>query len=123
MIIIIYQILTEHFKRFERWHSYKANAILNSLEIVFWAAVCFLMIQANIQRCVGTSCALSWVVVVVAIILTIIAAWAAMVTIREFKEYKARMRSSPMAGETRHASIQSTGESPDSVYMGYQPRK
>jgi hypothetical protein len=67
LIIIIYQLATGHIKKFKRWHSYKANAILNSLEIVFWGAVCFLMIQANIQRCSGTSCILSWIIVVLAV--------------------------------------------------------
>jgi hypothetical protein len=69
LMIIFYQILTEHFTFFKKWHSFKANAILNSLEIVFWGAVCFLMIQANIQRCIGTSCILSWVSVGVSFVL------------------------------------------------------
>ena len=38
--------------------------ILNSLEVVFWAAVVFMMIQANLKFCQGTSCVLSWVVCV-----------------------------------------------------------
>ncbi|KAJ5295818.1 hypothetical protein N7508_010639 [Penicillium antarcticum] len=64
LVIILYQLLTEHVSRFRRWASLKANLILNSLEIVFWAAVVFLVLQANLQVCVGTSCALGWVVIV-----------------------------------------------------------
>lgn len=70
MIIIMYQILTTHVTRFRRWQSLKAYAILNGLEVVFWAAVVFLVIQANIQVCVGTGCYLSWAVVGVAIVMT-----------------------------------------------------
>jgi hypothetical protein len=70
MTVIAYQVATEDFARFAKWHSYKANAILNSLEIVFWAAVCFVTIQANIQRCSGTGCTLSWIMVALSGILT-----------------------------------------------------
>lgn len=63
MIIIIYQLLTGHVARFQKWASFKANAILNSLEVVFWAAVLFMVFRANLQSCSGTSCILSWVVV------------------------------------------------------------
>lgn len=69
LMIIGYQLLTEHVRRLKRWHSYKANAILNCLEIVFWAAVAFLVIQANTKICVGVWCTLSWIVVVVAVVL------------------------------------------------------
>jgi hypothetical protein len=62
MVVIIYIIATQHTIKFRKWASLKANFILNSLEIVFWAAVAFLTIQANIQRCNGLNCTLGWVV-------------------------------------------------------------
>jgi hypothetical protein len=64
LIIIAYQLLTEHTQKCKRWASLKANMILNSLEVVFWAAVVFMIIQANLKFCVGTSCIVSWVVCV-----------------------------------------------------------
>ena len=67
--IILYQILTGHVNRFRKWASLKANTILNGLEIVFWAAVVFLIVQANISRCVGVGCGLSWAVVVLSVML------------------------------------------------------
>lgn len=63
-MIILYQLLTEHVSSLQRWASLKAYLILNSLEIVFWGAVVFLVLQANLQVCVGTGCALGWVVIV-----------------------------------------------------------
>ncbi|KAI1046893.1 hypothetical protein LB505_009742 [Fusarium chuoi] len=66
LIILAYEILTEHSIRFHRWSSLKAYFILNALEVVFWAAVAFMMIRGNSQLCVGTSCALGWVVFVLA---------------------------------------------------------
>lgn len=70
MIIISYQILSEHVARFSRWKSYKAYAILNGLEIVFWAAVIFLVLQANIKSCAGVSCTLRWIAVAVSAVIT-----------------------------------------------------
>jgi hypothetical protein len=62
LIIILYQVVTEHSAKFRKWGSLKANMILNCLEVVFWAAVVFMMIQANLNFCVGTNCILSWAV-------------------------------------------------------------
>ncbi|VZI21000.1 unnamed protein product [Fusarium fujikuroi] len=42
LIILAYEILTEHSIRFHRWSSLKAYFILNALEVVFWAAVAFM---------------------------------------------------------------------------------
>ncbi|KAJ5685951.1 hypothetical protein N7536_008570 [Penicillium majusculum] len=50
LVIILYQLLTEHVSRLQRWASLKAYLILNSLEIVFWGAVVFLVLQANLQE-------------------------------------------------------------------------
>ncbi|KAF4450398.1 2og-fe oxygenase family [Fusarium albosuccineum] len=79
-VILLYEILTEHVRSLKRYGSLKAYAILNALEIVFWGAVVFLMIQANIKYCVGTNCALSWVVVVLGIILNMLASYMAVCT-------------------------------------------
>lgn len=59
---------TEHVKKFKRWHSYKANVILSCLEIVFWGAVAFLVLQSNLDRCDGITCTLSWIVVGVSVV-------------------------------------------------------
>lgn len=63
-MFILYQLLSEHVTYFKRWASLKAYYIINALEIVFWSAVIFLVMQANLKSCTGTSCALGWVVVV-----------------------------------------------------------
>jgi hypothetical protein len=62
-------MLSEHVSRFRRWSSLKAYFILNAMEVVFWAAVAFMMIRGNSNVCIGISCALGWVVVVLAGIL------------------------------------------------------
>jgi hypothetical protein len=55
-------MLIEHSKSCVKWRSLKANMILNCLEVVFWAAVVFVMTQANLKFCAGRSCVLSWIV-------------------------------------------------------------
>jgi hypothetical protein len=68
-MFLLYQLLSEYSRPFQRWYSYKAYVIINSLEVVFWGAVVFLVMQANLQRCRGISCYLSWAVVGDAIVL------------------------------------------------------
>ncbi|KAM0338060.1 hypothetical protein ACHAPU_011452 [Fusarium lateritium] len=79
LIIISYEMLSEHVSRFRRWSSLKAYFILNALEVVFWAAVAFLTVRGNTNVCIGTSCALGWVVFVLAGILSLIAKYLAVV--------------------------------------------
>lgn len=69
LIFIAYQISTEHIQALRRWQSYKAYWILNALETVFWGAVVFLVMQANLARCVGVGCKLSWAVMAIGIVL------------------------------------------------------
>ncbi|GJD03162.1 hypothetical protein ColKHC_11987 [Colletotrichum higginsianum] len=90
LVFILYQVLTEHVSSLKRWASLKANLILNGLEIVFWAAVAYMSIQSNTQgQCIGTTCVLGWVVVVVGILLSIIAAWATAISWLDFRYFKA----------------------------------
>lgn len=68
MIIITYQILTEHHTRFRKWASTKANAILNNLEVVFWLAA-LVITGLGIGRASGAAAALSALVLIIAIAL------------------------------------------------------
>ncbi|GKT64251.1 cytochrome P450 [Colletotrichum tofieldiae] len=89
LVIILYQVLTEHVSALKRWASLKANLILNALEIVFWAAVAYMSIQSNTQQCVGTTCTLGWVVVVIGILLSIVAGYATIISWLDFRYFKA----------------------------------
>ncbi|KAH7008866.1 hypothetical protein EDB80DRAFT_893210 [Ilyonectria destructans] len=88
LIIILYQLLTEHVDRLSRFASLKAFAILNSLEVVFWGAVAFLSLQANTKSCEGTSCTLGWVVVALAVILNILANYTAIVSVLDWYHFR-----------------------------------
>ncbi|KAI8662161.1 hypothetical protein NCS56_01019600 [Fusarium sp. Ph1] len=88
IVIITYQLLTEHVDRLKRWGSLKAYWILNAMEIVFWAAVAFMMIQGNQRICIGTSCAIGWVVCVLAICMSIMAKYVAVVGFLDWRYFK-----------------------------------
>lgn len=69
LVIIAYQLLTEHVARFQRWASLKANLILNCLEIVLWAAVGGMTIQRLTRYCgEGAVCAVGWLITVLAFV-------------------------------------------------------
>ncbi|KAH6898013.1 hypothetical protein B0T10DRAFT_577477 [Thelonectria olida] len=88
LIILLYEILSSHVRAFKKWSSLKAYVILNGLEIVFWGAVVFLMIQANIKFCAGLSCTLSWVIVPLGIVMNILASYMTIVTWMDFRYFK-----------------------------------
>ncbi|KAH6648051.1 hypothetical protein BKA67DRAFT_683382 [Truncatella angustata] len=73
LLFIAYQLLTQHVESLKRWGSLKANTILNCLDIVFWAAVVYLMAQANALSCPVQTCALSKLVVALGVILRFVA--------------------------------------------------
>ncbi|OLN93229.1 hypothetical protein CCHL11_07575 [Colletotrichum chlorophyti] len=88
IIIIGYQLMTTHMARFRKWASLKANAILNCLEILFWFVAFGLMCQANGRFCTGGSCALSWVVTIIVMVLIVLAFQTAVVSIKDHRYFK-----------------------------------
>ncbi|KAI0593271.1 hypothetical protein F4775DRAFT_521335 [Biscogniauxia sp. FL1348] len=93
LIIIAYQLLSEHSRRFKKWESKKANLILNCLEILFWAAVAFMAIQSNtMQTCSGATCLVNWAIVVLAIQVSMISALLSYLSSREYKEFREAAR-------------------------------
>ncbi|KAH8671741.1 hypothetical protein BX600DRAFT_434835 [Xylariales sp. PMI_506] len=71
IIFIAYQLLTEHVPSLLRYSSHKANTIINCTEIVFYAAVVYLVAQANnVNECIPTICQLNWGIVAIAVSLS-----------------------------------------------------
>ncbi|CAI6034293.1 unnamed protein product [Clonostachys chloroleuca] len=90
LVIILYQLLTEHIRALQRWSSLKVYAILNAMEIVFWLAVAFLLIQSNINFCSGLSCTLSWIVVSLGIVMSLLAVYMTIVTFLDFRNSRSK---------------------------------
>ncbi len=61
------KLLSEHTARFSRWRSLKANAILNSLEVVFWLAAIIVKFMGVSRACSGNSCAVNCIILLVAL--------------------------------------------------------
>ncbi|SPO07786.1 uncharacterized protein DNG_10481 [Cephalotrichum gorgonifer] len=108
LVIILYQLLAQHYEPFRRWHSLKAYMILNIMEIVFWAAVAFMSLQANTKICIGTSCALGWVIFVVSIVLSMLAKYAAIGSYLDFRYFRAN-------GIERYAKVSTEAENGQSL--------
>ncbi|KAJ4982697.1 hypothetical protein SVAN01_11813 [Stagonosporopsis vannaccii] len=86
LAFIAYQMLTEHVHHFKKWHSYKANVWLNCIEVVVWAAVTFFVLDANISKCTGVDCTLSWTVFILSFLLSISEVYTAVIAVRRFRE-------------------------------------
>ncbi|KFY32556.1 hypothetical protein V493_00079 [Pseudogymnoascus sp. VKM F-4281 (FW-2241)] len=85
IVVLIYQLLTSHVQRFHRWASVKAYAILNTLEILFWFVVLILTLMGVSRLCSGVSCGLSWVCILIAVVLCLLAAWTSVVSIKNWR--------------------------------------
>ncbi|EXF75124.1 hypothetical protein CFIO01_06734 [Colletotrichum fioriniae PJ7] len=116
LIIIAYQVLTEHVSSFKRWASLKANLILNGMEVVFWAAVAYMGIQGNTQQsCVGVSCTIGWIVVVMGILLSIVAGYATIIAWLDFRYFKAN---GVRRGSMKQTALGSSSDS-EAEYLGF----
>jgi hypothetical protein len=64
IVILLYELLTEHVHALRRWQSLKAYMILSCMEVVFWIAVPVLMIMAWVKdHWKGTTATLGGVIV------------------------------------------------------------
>ncbi|KAF9692656.1 hypothetical protein EKO04_009349 [Ascochyta lentis] len=127
LILLSYMLATEHVHKLRRWHSYKANVIISCLEIVFWGAVAFLVMQANLSRCEGVMCYLSWVVVGLAIIINHLELYSSAIAIREFRESRKMHNGLPLSsvlsrGTDEEEMVQQGLHQPESVYQGREQR-
>lgn len=69
MIILMYEVLSEHVAALHRIYSLKAFVILNVIEVPFWIAAIVLTVIPMIKSCVGLSCTLNGVIIGIAAVL------------------------------------------------------
>ncbi|KAL3426346.1 hypothetical protein PVAG01_03137 [Phlyctema vagabunda] len=89
LIFVAYQVLTEYVSKFRRWASAKANFILNCIDIVSWAAVVFMGIQANLKMCSGTGCLLSWIVIALGGCLSLLSVVTSYISWGDYRYFRA----------------------------------
>ncbi|KAH6688971.1 hypothetical protein F5X68DRAFT_76128 [Plectosphaerella plurivora] len=88
ILFIVYQILTERSARFQKWASLKANLILNTIEIPFWLVVIILKFSSINTFCSGTSCGISIVIGLMAIIIFIVVLQVAVISWMDWLHYR-----------------------------------
>ncbi|KAF5983778.1 hypothetical protein FCOIX_2994 [Fusarium coicis] len=85
---LAYEYLTQKVDKFKRFGSLKANAILNTMDIIFWAVVMGLAFNMAAQVCIGANCAISILVGLVALVVTLVNFWAAGIAWKDHKYFK-----------------------------------
>ncbi|RBA12688.1 hypothetical protein BFJ72_g8236 [Fusarium proliferatum] len=85
---LAYEYVTQKVDKFKRFGSLKANAILNTMDIVFWAVVMGLAFNMATQVCIGANCAIGILVGLVALVVTIVNFWAAVIAWKDHKYFK-----------------------------------
>ncbi|KAK3305593.1 uncharacterized protein B0T15DRAFT_567482 [Chaetomium strumarium] len=88
IIIVAYQLLTEHTRRFARWKSVKANLILNCIEPIFWLTLIALKFMGISKFCSGSSCAVAWISALLVMVIFALSLHLCMLAVREYREFK-----------------------------------
>ncbi|KAF3354523.1 hypothetical protein VDGD_01652 [Verticillium dahliae] len=88
LIIIGYQLLSQHTTRYRKWESLKANMILNFIEPVFWFVVIILKGMGMSRSCTGGSCGVSVAVMLVALVIFALATLMAGISYLDYKHFK-----------------------------------
>ncbi|KAF4550878.1 Hypothetical protein D9617_15g042300 [Elsinoe fawcettii] len=88
LICIQYEMLTAHVRRFKKWASLKAYAILGGLEVFFWGAAIVLLAMGIIQSCYGKGCTLSYVAIAASSVLLCLSLPIAYIVICNYRYFK-----------------------------------
>ncbi|KAK6581038.1 hypothetical protein PZA11_006526 [Diplocarpon coronariae] len=86
IFFILYQILNEHTSMFKERP--KANMILAIIDGISWPAVVAFTVQGVMKKCDGTTCTLSWIIIPLGVINSIISQVGAAVTFGDYKWFK-----------------------------------
>jgi hypothetical protein len=105
ILFIAYQIVTERSTRYRKWASLKANVVLNSIEIPFWLVVIILKFMGVSTFCSGSSCGVSVIIGLVAIVIFVIVLQVAAISWIDWLHFKRNgvERGAPAAGTPSYA--------------------
>ncbi|CEI70512.1 hypothetical protein FVEN_g989 [Fusarium venenatum] len=88
-LFLTYEIMTMKMNRFKRFGSLKAYAVLNTLDVFFWAAVMGFSFKSVNTICSGVNCAIGIVTGLLALVNSAIHFWAAVIAWKNHKYFKA----------------------------------
>ncbi|KAH7391326.1 hypothetical protein BKA64DRAFT_756372 [Cadophora sp. MPI-SDFR-AT-0126] len=86
IFFIIYQLMADHKYYFKERP--KVNLVLNCIEAVAWPAVVAFTVQGILKKCTGTTCILSWIIVPLAVVMSMVSALAAYLSVGDWQYFK-----------------------------------
>ncbi|PVH76378.1 hypothetical protein DL98DRAFT_574418 [Cadophora sp. DSE1049] len=106
IFFITYQLMADHKCYFKERP--KVNMILNCIEAVAWPAVVAFTVQGILKKCTGTTCILSWIIVPLAVVMSMVSALAAFISIGDWQYFrKTGVRPSQVEEETSEVKLES----------------
>ncbi|RGP62638.1 hypothetical protein FSPOR_9218 [Fusarium sporotrichioides] len=87
-VFLAYEIMTMKMERFKRFGSLKAYAVLNTIDVFFWAAVMGFLFKSVDTICSGANCAIGVVTGVMALFNSAIHFWAAVIAWKNHRHFK-----------------------------------
>ncbi|KAH6711514.1 hypothetical protein BKA61DRAFT_577962 [Leptodontidium sp. MPI-SDFR-AT-0119] len=105
LLFITYQILAEHTTVFKERP--RVNMILNCIEAVAWPAVVAFTVQGILKKCTGTTCVLSWIIVPLAVTMSMVSALAAFISIGDWQYFKKTGVKASEVEDTREVKLES----------------
>ncbi|KFZ24856.1 hypothetical protein V502_00657 [Pseudogymnoascus sp. VKM F-4520 (FW-2644)] len=82
LMFITYELVSGHTKFLKE--RLKVNMILSCIEVVAWPAVVAFTVKGIIKRCVGTTCILSWVLVPLAVAMSLLSTIGAYIAVGDW---------------------------------------
>ncbi|KAG5657380.1 hypothetical protein KAF25_005944 [Fusarium avenaceum] len=87
-VFLAYEHFTQKVDRFKRFGSLKTNAILNTIDVVFWMVVMGLAFSMVTKVCIGANCAVGVLVGLVSLLVALVNFWAAVIAWKVHRHFK-----------------------------------
>ncbi|KAK0118073.1 hypothetical protein ONS95_012381 [Cadophora gregata] len=106
IFFITYQLMADHKVYFKERP--RVNMVLNLIEAVAWPAVVAFTVQGILKKCTGTNCILSWIIVPLAVVMSLVSALAAFISIGDWQYFrKIGLKPSETREETDEVKLES----------------
>ncbi|WZH40696.1 uncharacterized protein QYS62_001634 [Fusarium acuminatum] len=87
-VFLAYEHFTQKVDRFKRFGSLKTNAILNTMDVVFWMVVMGLAFSMVTRVCIGANCAIGVLVGLISLLVALVNFWAAVIAWKVHRHFK-----------------------------------
>ncbi|KAH7319240.1 hypothetical protein BKA65DRAFT_569531 [Rhexocercosporidium sp. MPI-PUGE-AT-0058] len=121
LLFITYQLIAEHTRYLKE--RTKVNMVLNCIEAVAWPAAVAFTVQGILKKCTGTTCILSWIIVPLAVVLSVVSALAAFMSIGDWRYFKKLGVKPSEVEDTREVKLESATATATSTTSDSRPTK